>query len=403
MTTFGMTNQGFKPKRIADVYDSLSTKIKTLTDPKTGEKPFVNESDDSLFMQFNFMVSEAIAECWEQAYQASTQRDPLTASGSLLKGLIQLNGLVAKFGSYTQINITLGGLANITIPQGSIISDETGDNTYTTDQAITLGSNGVGTGTATAQARGPQNPANNTIISIKSPVYGWNSVSNTSVVSVGAEPQTDTELHYEQQRATSATSYRQIDAIFAGLLNVSGVKFARAYQNIENTADSRGIPAKSLACVVVGGTNEDVAKVLSKKAANINSYYGNVTVPIINNQGETNNIKFSRPTNVDILVNVNITVTDSASFPASESDAIAQIKANILSYSEYTAQGVEGFAPGVDVVRTRLYTPINQVQGFKVNSLTIAKSGQTPAEQDVDIAWNEVANFTDANIIVTID
>lgn len=402
MAEFGMTDTGFKPKRIADVYNSIKARITEITDEKTGEKVFINESDDSLFMQFNFIVAEAIAECWEQAYQASTVRDPLKAKGAILRGLIQLNGLLAKFGSYTQINIEVSGLANATIPKGSLISDTSNSVIYSIDQTITIGSTGKATGTATALTKGPLNPNVNTIIVIKTPTYGWTNVKNTGVVVVGAEPQTDEELHIEQQRATSNTAYRQIDAIYSGLLNVPGVEFARVYQNTGMTTDSRGIEAKSVAAVVVGGTNEDIAQAIAKKSANINSFFGTTSVDVTDNQGQVNKIKFSRPTNVEIDVEISITVTNSSLFPASTQDAIDQIKNNIISYAQYNLQATEGFAPGVDVVRTRLYTPVNEVPGFKINSLKIGKHSQATSENDIEIAWNEVAVFKEANIDVDV-
>lgn len=402
MSKFGMTDTGFKPKRVADVYESLKAKISEITDKNTGEKVFINESDDSLFMQFNFMVSEAIAECWEHAYQASTVRDPNKASGAILKGLIQLNGLVAKFGSQTQINVKFTGLKDATIPQGSLISDVENSVNYSVDKSVTIGADGTATGTATALTKGPINPKNNTVIVIKTPTYGWTNVTNTGVVVVGAEPQTDEELHQEQQRATSNTAYRQIDAIYAGLLNVPGVEFARVYQNTGLTTDSRGIEAKSVAAVVVGGTNEDIANAIAKKSANINSFFGSTEVDITDNQGQVNKIKFSRPEEVEIDVEVNITITDSSQFPASTEDAKKQIKQNIVSYAQYNLQATEGFAPGVDVIRTRLYTPVNEVPGFKINSLKIGKHSQGLSEADIDIAWNEVAIFKESNITVDI-
>lgn len=402
MAEFGMTDTGLKPKRISDVYESIKARITEITDDKTGEKVFQNESDDSLFMQFSFIVAEAIAECWEQAFQASNVRRPRNAKGAILRGLIQLNGLLAKFGSSTQINVKFTGLKDATIPAGSLITDVENSVLYSVDNLVTIGADGTATGTATAQTKGPINPKNNTVIVIKTPTYGWTNVTNTGVVVVGAEPQTDEELHLEQQKATSNTSYRQIDAIYSGLLNVSGVEFARVYQNTGMTTDSRGIEAKSVAAVVVGGTNEDIAQAIAKKSANINSFFGTTEVDVTDNQGQVNKIKFSRPEEVEIDVEVNITVTDSSLFPASTQDAIDQIKQNIITYSEYNLQATEGFAPGVDVVRTRLYTPVNEVPGFKVNSLKIGKHGQTTSENDITIAWNQVAKFKEANISVVV-
>lgn len=54
------------------------------------------------------------------------------------------------------------------------------------------------------------------------------------------------------------------------------------------------------------------------------------------------------------------------------------------------------------MARSRLYTPINEVPGFKVKTLKIAKHGETAQEQDVVIAWNEVAQFLSDNINIDV-
>lgn len=124
---------------------------------------------------------------------------------------------------------------------------------------------------------------------------------------------------------------------------------------------------------------------------------------VVDNQGQVNKIKFSRPAEIEIDVQINITITNSSLFPASKQDAIDQIKQNIITYAEYNLQATEGFAPGVDVIRTRLYTPVNEVPGFKINSLKIGKHGQGTTENDIDIAWNQVAVFKEENISVEVE
>ena len=74
-----------------------------------------------------------------------------------------------------------------------------------------------------------------------------------------------------------------------------------------------------------------------------------------------------------------------------------------MTYAQYDLQATEGFAPGIDVIRTRLYTPVNEVPGFKINSLKIGKSSQGTSENDIDIAWNEVAVFKEENISIEVE
>ena len=119
MAEYGMTPEGFVPKRLADILESITTKVRNIQDPTTGEYPFMNESADSIFGQFSQIVAEELSICWEQAYQASVQFDPLSASGSALRSLVQINGITPSYGAKTEVLMLLGGTAGTVIPEGS--------------------------------------------------------------------------------------------------------------------------------------------------------------------------------------------------------------------------------------------------------------------------------------------
>lgn len=399
--SFGMTDQGFKPKRLADILDSINTKLQNVTDPDTGEHPFVNETADGVLMQFASILAEELSICWEQAYVASTQFDPPNASGAALRGLVQINAINPSYGSATQIPMTLGGTAGVVIPAGSRISDIDGMEVYQTVASATIGNGGTVTVNAVCTENGPKEPAANTIIAIQTPIYGWSSATNGTATSIGTEPDTDADLHIKQERATSATSYRQADAIIAGLTNVPGVTFARLYVNNTVTTDARGIAGKTMAPVVVGGEDTAIADVLRLKAGSLDNFQGNLATPIVytGDLGDTQTIDFYRPTQTPIYIALNITVTNSASYPDNAQDLIKQA---IVDYAKYDQSGMAGFPPGADVVLSRLYTPINSVPGFKVNSLTIGKTAGTLSASDITIAWNELATFDADDITITV-
>lgn len=400
MTTFGMTENGFVPKRLADILESLDTKVKAITDQETGEHPFVNESADGIIGQIEQIVAEELSICWEQAYLGSQQFDPLNSSGVPLRGLIQINGLAASFGSYTQLSMTMTGTAGTVIPAGSLISNQDGSQIYSTVETVTIGNGGTVTVNANCTEKGPNDPAQNTIIQIKTPVYGWSLATNTTTNAVGTNDETDTELHIRQERATSATSYRQVDAIIAGILNVPGVTFARLRVNPELTTDqTTNITGKTIAPLVVGGTDEDIATSLRLKCGVLDKFQGSTTVTYTGDLGDTQVIKFTRPTEVPIYISLSITQTENSQFPE---DGVDKIKQAIVDYAKYDQDGLAGFPPGTDVILSRLYTPINSVPGFKVNSLTIGKTAGSLSASDIDIAWNELAKFTTGNITVTV-
>lgn len=399
--SFGMTSEGFKPKRLADVLDSLTTKIRSVSDPDTGEYPFVNETADGVLMQIVSILAEEISIVWQQAYLASIQYDPLYSSGSSLRGLVQINGINPSYGSYTEIPMTLSGTAGTVIPEGSRISSTDGLQVYQTVANATIGDEGSVVVNATCTETGPNNPEAGEIIAIQTPVFGWSSAINGNTISVGSDADTDTDLHIKQQRATSATSYRQVDAIIAGIIGVNGVKYARLYVNNTMSTDARGITAKTMAPVVVGGTDEDIANVLRLKAGSLDNFQGNLTTPIVytGELGDTQTIDFYRPTEVPIYIDITITVTDSVEYPWNASDLIKQA---IIDYAEYDQSGIAGFPPGADVIVSRLYTPINSVQGFKVDSILIGTSSDSLSGNDISIDWNEIALFDADNINITV-
>lgn len=398
---FGMTEQGFKPKRLADVMDSLTEKLQNIQDPKTGEHPFVNETADGLLMQFTSIIAEGISEVWEQAYLASQQYDPQNASGVALRGVVQLNGITPSYGSVTQIPMTLGGTAGVVIPAGSRIASADGTQVYETATSATIGAGGTVIVNANCTETGPNEPEAGTIIAIQTPIYGWSYASNGVATSVGSNADTDTQLHIKQERATSATSYRQVDAIIAGIVNVPGVTFARLYVNKTDSTDARGISAKTMAAVVVGGTDEAVANVLRLKGGSLDDYQGNLTTPVtfVGDLGDVETIDFYRPEEVPVYIDLNITVTNSATYPE---DAEDQIKQAIITYAQYDQSGAAGFPPGANVVLSRLYTPINSVPGFKVNSLEIGTASDALSTNDITIAWNKIAEFDPENITITV-
>lgn len=399
--SFGMTETGFRPKRLSDILDSINEKLQNVTDPDTGEKPFINETSDGVLAQVTSILAEELSICWEQAYLASVQYDPLYSSGAALRGLVQINGINPSYGSKTQIPMTLGGNAGTVIPAGSRIANTEGTEVYQTSTTVTISGGGTVIVNAVCTETGPKNPAENTIISIQTPIFGWNSATNGAATSVGTDADTDLQLHIKQERATAATSYRQVDAIIAGIVGVPGVKFARLYVNNTTTTDARGIRPKALAAVVVGGTDEDIANVLRLKAGSLDDFQGNLDNPIVytGELGDTQTIDFYRPTSVPIYVDINITVTNSASYPENAEELIKQA---IVDYAQYDQSGMAGFPPGADVLISRLYTPINSVPGFKVNSLEIGLSSDALSTSDISIDWDEIAQFTTANISITV-
>lgn len=398
---YGMLPQGFVPKRLVDINNDLLERIQTIQDPKTGDYPFENVTGDTIVSQLVGIFSNALSECWEAAYDASIQFNPLYNTGAGQSGTVQLNGIVRKPGSATIITCLCKGTAGTRILQGSLVGDRLGTYSFAAMSNLVIGSNGTVSGRFQCTAKGAFDPALGSINTIQTATAGWYSVSNTRTDSVGSNEETDDELRKRQQLSTSLTSYRQIEAIYSAIIAVDGVTYCRVYQNaLTNPEDSRGIPYKEISPVVVGGEPEDIANAMFLRMPVTIQGYGNTLVTLRDRQNQPYNIRFMRPTMVPVFVDITIRVTDSAVFPSNYAELIKQ---SIVDYSVYDNMANTGFPPGEPVIRTRLFTPINDAcNGFSIVNMTIGTSAEAQGKVDIPIDWNEASEFTVDNITVIL-
>lgn len=398
---YGMTPQGFIPKRLAQILTDLNENVADIVDPGTGEFPFQNATDDSILQQVLGVFAEGLSECWEAAYDGSVQFDPLKNSGAGQAGTVQLNAMFLKPGAYTIVAMELTGKNGTTVPKGSRIASEDGLQVFATMEPVFIGASGTATVQAECTVKGDVDPEPGTILSIQTPQPGWLNATNTATLAVGSVQETEEEARRRQQRSTSLTSYRQIEAIYAAVMNVPGVIYCRAYQNDKTyPSDDRGIPFKEVAVVAEGGDPRAIGQALFLRFPVGVIGYGNTSEVFYDNQGISYAISFSRPVDVLVAVEVDVTITSRADFPDTGAQLIAEA---IVNYAEYGGEGNEdGFPPGADIVCSRLYTPVNSVPGHKVTRLAIAVAGGAFSTGDIPVTWDHVGRFDVSRITVNV-
>lgn len=406
MPNYGMTPQGFVPKRLAEIQFDINSDLSDIVDPRTGQFPFQNPSDDTVLQQIVGVFSEALSECWNAAYSGAIQFDPLKNFGAGQSGTVQLNAMLRRPGTAAIIELQLSGIHNTFVPRGSLVSTTDNRHVYATLTDVVIADTGVVLVQAQETVMTDFNPEPGTVVRIVTVVTGggWRGVTNTATIAEGVAEETDEELRMRQQRSTSLTSYRLIEAIYAAILNVPGVIYCRAYQNPKTyPVDDRGIPFKEVAVVAEGGLDYDVARAIFLRLPTGQVGYGTSTVVLYDNQGHPSPISFSRPLDVLVYVRVEIVITERSEYPDTGADEITQ---HILDYARYGGDGKEdGFPPGDDILVSRLYTPVNEVGGFRVSRLEVRsdKTGATDwTNVSIPIAWNEVGRFDATRISVTI-
>lgn len=403
----GVSPSGFEAKRLADVNSEAQEDLRTIVDPVSGESLQADFEADDPAMQVVQVPLEGVGMAWEAAQLIYQQFDPNKATGPSQSGLVMLNGIERLDAENSTASIDVTGTPLAVIPAGQLVSDQNNINQWATVSDLTLDVAGIGSVSVRCTVSGPVTAAAGAINRIVTPYPGLSSVTNPAAAQVGRDIETDSELRQRRNRSTMAPASSPAESVYANLANIPGVTYARVRQNNTLVADSNGIPGKSVAAVVVGGLDLDIAYTLLARTGIASQWFGNTSLSLIDAQGEPYVISWTRPTPLQIYIDLDIEIVNPNVFPA---DGIQQIKDAIILYAQggAPALGVEdgfsttGFPPGATVVWSRLFTPINFVPGHRVVSLFIGTSPSPSTEDDIPTPWNEFPLFLDGNINISV-
>lgn len=250
-----------------------------------------------------------------------------------------------------------------------------------------------------ASNTGPTAVPSNSINTIVTPVSGWSTIKNDQAGITGSAIETDEQLRARRSNALLGTGAGTDPAIEANLFNeVDNVTSVRVISNRTNgTVDSR--PAKSYEAIVTGGEDQDVAdKLWEVQPSGIESY-GNTTINVVDSNGDTQIIKFSRPVDRYIWIKYTLELYSeealSANIEATIKDAVV-----LFATEEYRA--------GVDVIRDRLTQPVYEsvtgVGNMTIELAVTALPTDTPifGSANIPISDREIAAVTQSRIQVTI-
>lgn len=310
-------------------------------------------------------------------------RSPKTAVGTALDGIVKLNGIARKAASYSTCVVTLSGDIGTIIPAG-VVEDDVG-NKWDLPANIRFDAAEIEV-TAQCETIGAVEAAPGTITKITNPQKGWVSVSNKVPAVAGDPIETDEQLRYRQTISVAIPSQNMVNSTIAGIASVDGVTRYKVYDNDGNTVDSNGIPGHTIAAVVEGGLDADIAEQIYLRKGPGGGTYGTTSVTYVNDDGLPNVIRFFRPTYVS--VDVNITIKGNSTYTTAVSDTIKQ---NIESYIKELDIGYDVLVTGVLTAVTASIADVAKPE-FSLRGITINKTGNPPTTSDIDILFNEAAS-----------
>lgn len=486
---FGVTEQGFKLKRLADI------QVETTESMQAAFGAGINLQPESFLGQIKGILDEREALIWELAQAIYNSQYPQTASGASLDSVASLNAISRLKETRSTVLSRIFGDLGATVPVGftaSVLGNESAKFETTSSDTIhagidevqkisfssiptsgsfKLGFNGEETGlldqtttaidienalnglsgvtvsgdfsigftvtftgsdgqinqsllqfldntlqdggsvtititeetagilpfvdiTMTAQAAGPIIANTGSLTEIETPESGIDSITNIEDAQIGRSLETDPDLKIRRILLLKRSGTATVEGIRNNVLNVQDVIQALLIENTLDVPDIQGRPPKSFEVFVLGGDEDEIAQsIFEARPAGIETV-GTITRNITDSQGIGQIIKFSRPTEVEIYIIVNITpnltLIEGPLYPI---DGDVQVKTAILNF-------IEGLSIGQDVVLNQLYTPINSVPGVIGIEILIGTSPSPTQSNNLNIENTEIAVFDSSRITV---
>lgn len=334
---------------------------------------------------------------------------PSTAQGVGLSSVVKINGLARRIASNSTVNVRVVGQAGTVISKG-VVSDANNTHQWDLPSSVTIPLEGEVTVTAVCRDPGDIPASIGEIDTIVTPMRGWQSVINEAAASTGSPVESDAALRRRQSNSTSISAQSILSGIIAAIANLPGVERYRAYENDTNATDADGIPAKSIAIVVEGGTVDDIANAIAIKKTPGTGTYGTTSKVVIDPQGVPNTIRFFVLTHV--VITVSIEAEALIGYVSTTGDLIVKAVAhyiNSLDIDEdvyhsklWSAANLEGSSATESSGMSQ--SALNVLsKTFNLQSIEVARNGDPLGDEDIAILFNEGAecDLSDITLIVT--
>jgi len=351
------------------------------------------------------VLAEALTQLDQSVVDVANSYSFKQAVGVALDNVAANLNVERKEAIKTIVECDLRGVAFTVIAAGSKAKNSD-DDTFSLLSEVQLDGLGIGSGSFQSDKEGEIFVEADTLNQVATAVNGWETVNNPAdgVTGQDVEENLNVRTRYQSSVTINALGYKQ--AVEASLKAISNVTDARVFENFTSSdkiVEGVTLLPHSIGASVLGGDVVDIAKVLALKNSEGTNFTGSTVIPVVDFANNINfDVRFFETTEVEIIIELDIT-TDST-YPADGDD---QIKQNLIDYFAGTLDlnnagfDLSGLGIAENVRISRLFTPINQVVGFEVNSLLIARSGDTAIASDAVINLDEISLLLESNITIT--
>ena len=380
-----LTSQGFTRTRLDERLSQLQDAMRAIFGPS------INLDADTMDGQTVGIFAESQSNLDQLAEDTYHSFNPQSATGVALSRLVQLNGIRRIEGTYSTASLLCVGQQGTIIPDGSLVKSTTTNATFQTVGEVAIPDAGEITVAARASVKGAVLAPAGSLTKIDTPIYGWQTATNAIDAVPGRNEETDEQLRLRRRASTSTPGQAIVDSIYGALTNIASVLQAKVYENDQDTVDGNGLPPHSIYCIVEGGTNQNILDTIWLKKTAGTTTYGTTTGSVTDSMGNPHSLKFSRPTDVNVYVTVNLHTR--SGWPT---DGVQRIKDAV------TAWAVANQSIGEEVIHSRLFEPINSVPGHSIDSLFIGTAAAPTGTANIAVPFDGLSRFDTARIVVNV-
>lgn len=348
-----------------------------------------NDSQDG---QFLGLLSRCIGDSNAVAVEVYNSFSPATAVGEGLSRNVKINGISRAIATSSSATVKLIGQAGTTVNGGKV--GDIYSNQWLLPASVVIPSSGEVVVTVTAATLGAVLAPANSITRILTPTRGWQSVTNDAAATSGAPLELDGALRQRQALSVAIPSKSLLDGLYGAVYSLSGVTRTKVYENETSEVDVNGLPPKSIAVVVSGGSVNDIATVISVKKPPGCGLYGNTTAAATDSKGYPVVVKFWRPVQVNFTVQISLRAR--ANYSTETEDSIKQSVADYLNQLDI----------GDLIVTNDLMVPAKLdgapvSKSYQVVDIAMTANGQ-PVDSEYVLAFNQVAACLVSNVSISV-
>jgi hypothetical protein len=235
-------------------------------------------------------------------------------------------------------------------------------------------------------------------------VFGWNGVKNLADAALGRNIETDAELRVRREQELSQAGTTVPDAIRADLLELEDstetkiVQSATVFYNDSDVTDSDGVPPHSVECLVrlpVGADFDQLVynQLFASVAAGIRTH-GTSVGTVVDSEGTSHTIKFTRPQEITIYVDLTFT-KDPRTYPANGN---AQVQAAVVDYGNAQLGGVDAVASRIGAQAFKVTGVLDVPRSGSLGGCLIKTSAGPTSDATIAISTRQLAVYDTSRI-----